>query len=69
MIEGISAGPGKILEEISTTGILGYNWLKQHKTWFDAECSKFIEQMKQAKLHYLHHPDTISANNLNNTRC
>jgi hypothetical protein len=25
MIEGISAGPGKILEEISTTGILGYN--------------------------------------------
>lgn len=68
MIKRISAGPGKILEEISTIGILSYNWMKQHKPWFVAECSKFVEQMKQAKLHYLHHPDTISAKNLNNTR-
>jgi len=25
--------------------------------------------MKQAKLHYLHHPNTISAKNQYNTRC
>jgi hypothetical protein len=32
-----------------------YEW-KQHKPWFDEECSKFLDQRRQAKGHWLKHP-------------
>jgi hypothetical protein len=29
---------------------LGLHELKQHKPWFDDECSRFLDQRKQAKM-------------------
>jgi hypothetical protein len=37
----------------STKDNLGYHRLKQNKPWFYDECSKLIDQRKQAKLHWL----------------
>jgi hypothetical protein len=34
----------------STTESLGYD-LKQHKLWFDDECSKLLGHRKESKLH------------------
>jgi hypothetical protein len=34
----------------STTESLGYYELKQHKSWFDEECSKLLDQRRGAKL-------------------
>jgi hypothetical protein len=40
-----------IRENIKTAkGNLGYHRLKHNKPWFDGECSKLIDQRKQAKL-------------------
>jgi hypothetical protein len=35
---------------------LGYQKLKRNKPWFDDECSKLIDQRKQAKLQWLQNP-------------
>jgi hypothetical protein len=32
---------------------LGYHRLKHNKPWFDDECSKLIDQQKQAQLQWL----------------
>jgi hypothetical protein len=32
---------------------LGYCEFKKHKPWFDEECSKLVDQRKQAKLQWL----------------
>ena len=51
-VAGTLVGVGKILEIISKTQLKGlgqYEW-KQQKPWFDEECSKFVDQRKQAKL-------------------
>jgi hypothetical protein len=50
-----SVGLGKVLEntEPSNTESLGYYELKQHKPWFDEECSELLDQRKQAKLQWL----------------
>jgi hypothetical protein len=37
----------------SATESLGYYELKQHKSWFDEECSKLLDQSKKAKLQLL----------------
>jgi hypothetical protein len=43
--------------------------LKKHKPWFDEECSKLVDQRKQAKLWWLHDPSEINGDNLNTVRC
>jgi len=40
--------------------------MKQHKPWFDEECSQFLDQRKHAKLQWLHDPNQNLVNNLNN---
>jgi len=47
-----------ITENIKTsaTQSLGYYELKQHKPWFDEECSKLLGRRKQAKLQSLQNP-------------
>jgi hypothetical protein len=47
-----------IAENIKTsaTQSLGYYELKQHKPWFDEECSKLLGRRKQAKLQSLQNP-------------
>jgi hypothetical protein len=54
-----------IRENIKTSakGNLGYQNLKHNKPWFD-ECSKLIDQQKQAKLQWLQNPREIIGDNL-----
>jgi hypothetical protein len=42
---------------------------KHNKPWFDDECSKLIDQQKQAKLWWLRNPSQINGDNLQNLRC
>jgi hypothetical protein len=41
---------------------------KQHKLWFDEECSQFLRQRKQAKMQWLQDPNQSNLDNLNNAR-
>jgi len=52
----------------SATESMGYYKSKQHKLLFDKECSKLLEQSKQAKLQWLHSPSQMHGDNLNNVR-
>jgi hypothetical protein len=54
--------------KISAKDKLGYQKLKHNKPWFDDECSKLIDQRKQAKLQWLQNPSQINGNNLQNVR-
>jgi hypothetical protein len=47
---------------------IGYHNLKYNKPWFDDECSKLIDQQKQAKLRWLQNPSQINGDNLKNLR-
>jgi lipoate-protein ligase A len=47
---------------------LGYEKLKHNKPCFDDECSKLIDQWKQAKLQWLQNPNQINRDNLQNLR-
>jgi hypothetical protein len=51
----INNGWESIRENIKTSAKdnLGYQKLKHNKPWFDDECSKLIDQRKQAKLQWL----------------
>jgi hypothetical protein len=40
--------------------------MKQHKPWFDEECSQFLDQRKQATLQWLQDPNQSIVDNLNN---
>jgi len=42
--------------------------LKQHKTWFDEECSGFLEQKKQAKVRWLQDSSQRKVDNLKSVR-
>jgi hypothetical protein len=42
--------------------------LKQHKTWFHAECSQYLDQRKQAKMQWLQDPNQSNIGNINNVR-
>jgi hypothetical protein len=55
-----------IRENIKTSAKdnLGYHNLKHNKPWFDDECSKLIDQRKQAKLQWLQNPSQINGDNL-----
>jgi len=38
--------------------------LKQHKPWSDAECLRFLDQRKQARLQFLQDPNQSNVDNL-----
>jgi hypothetical protein len=59
-----------ITENIKTSAKenLGYHRLKHNKLWFDDECSKLIDQWKQAKLQWLQNPSHINGDNLKSLR-
>jgi hypothetical protein len=59
-----------IRENIKTSAEenLGYQKLKHNKPWFD-ECSKLIDQRKQAKSQWLQNPNQMNGDNLQNLRC
>jgi hypothetical protein len=46
----------------------GYYKLKKHTPWFNKECSKLLDQKKQAKLLWLQDPSEINGDKLNNVR-
>jgi hypothetical protein len=54
--------------ETSTTESLGYYELKQRKPWCNDECSKLLDQGRQAKLQWLQNPSQIDGVNLKNVR-
>ena len=47
---------------------LGLHEWKQHKPWFDTECSDFLDQRKQAKMQWIQDPSRSNVDNLNNVR-
>jgi hypothetical protein len=57
-----------IRENIKTSAKdnLGYQKLKHNKPWFDYECSKLVDQQKQAKLQWLQNQNQINGDNLKN---
>jgi hypothetical protein len=61
---------GSIRENIKTSAKdnLGYQKLMHNKPWFDDDCSKLIDQWKQAKLQWLQNPNQINGDNLKNLR-
>jgi hypothetical protein len=54
--------------QISAKESLGYCEFKKHKPWFDEECSKLVDQRKQANLQWLQDPNETNGDNLNNVR-
>jgi hypothetical protein len=54
--------------EISGKESLGLLEQKQHKPWFDAECSQFLDKRKQAKIQWLQNPNQSNGDNLDNVR-
>jgi hypothetical protein len=54
--------------KISAKESLGCEF-KKHKPCFDQECSKLVDQRKQAKLQWLQDPSGINGDNLKIVRC
>jgi 2-oxoglutarate dehydrogenase complex dehydrogenase (E1) component-like enzyme len=52
----------------SATESVGYYELQQQKPCFNKECSKLLDQRKQAKLQWLQNPNQTNEDNLNNVR-
>jgi hypothetical protein len=42
--------------------------MKQHKSRFDEECSKLLDQRKEAELQWLQNPNQTNGDNMNNVR-
>jgi hypothetical protein len=59
-----------IRENIKTSAqqSLGYCEPKHRKPWFAEECSKLVDQMKQAKLQWLHDPSEANEDNLSDVK-
>jgi hypothetical protein len=53
---------------LSAVTVPGYHELEKNKPWFHDKCSKLLDQRKQANLHWLHYPNEINGDNLNNVR-
>jgi hypothetical protein len=53
---------------VSAAETIDYYNLKQHKPWFDEECSKLLYQRMQAKLQWLQDPSQIIRDHLWNIR-
>jgi hypothetical protein len=47
---------------------LGHYGLKQHKPWFDKECSKLLDRRKQVKLQWLQNPSQMNGDNMDNAK-
>jgi hypothetical protein len=47
---------------------LGLYDLRQHKPWFDEECSRFLDRRKQATAQWLQHPNHNHVGNMNKLR-
>jgi RNA binding exosome subunit len=60
----------KIKENIKTsaTDSLCLHELKQHKSWFDEECSHFLDHRKQVKIQCIQDLSHSSVDNLHNVR-
>jgi hypothetical protein len=54
--------------KISAKESLGLYERKQHKPWFNEECSKFLDQRKQPQMQWLQNPNQSNVDNLNNVR-
>jgi hypothetical protein len=54
--------------EISAKESLGLFERKQHNSWFDEECPKYLDQRKQTKMQWLQNPNQSNVGNLNNVR-
>jgi hypothetical protein len=54
--------------KISAKETLGLYTQKQHKPWFDEECSQVFGQRKQAKMQWLQNPNQSNLDNLKNAR-
>jgi hypothetical protein len=52
--------------KISAKESLGLYERKQHTRWFYKECSKFLDQRKQAKIQWLQNPNQSNVDNMNN---
>jgi hypothetical protein len=68
---GINSAWEGIRDNIKTSAkeSLQYHRLKHNKSWFDDQCSKLIDQWKQAKLQWLQNPSQINGDDLQNLRC
>jgi hypothetical protein len=47
---------------------LEYHRLKRNEPWFDDECSKLIDQRRQAKLQWMQYPSQMNGDSLQNLR-
>jgi hypothetical protein len=54
--------------KISAKETIGLYGEKQHKLWFDEECSQVLGQRKQVKMQWLQNPNQSNLDNLNNAR-
>jgi hypothetical protein len=54
--------------KISAQESLGLHERKQHKPWFDEECSQVLDKRKQAKIQWLENPNQSNEDNVNNVR-
>jgi hypothetical protein len=54
--------------KISARKSLGYCKSKHQKTWFDEECSRLVDQRKQAKLQWLQDPSEANEDNVSDVR-
>ena len=68
--EDINRAWENIKENIKTSPkeSLGLHELKQHKPWFDKVCLGFLDQRKQAKMHWIQDPGRSNVDYLNNVR-
>ena len=68
--EDINTAWENIQENVKTSAkeTLGLYDLKQHKPWFNEECSRFLYQRKQDKIQQLQRPNQGNVENLNNVR-
>ena len=61
-------GTLRVYIKTSAKESLGLHKLKQHKPWFDDECSGFLDQRKQAKVQWVQDPSQNNVDNLNVVR-
>jgi len=68
--EDINRAWENIKEYIKTSAkeSLDLQELKQHKPWFDEECLGFLDQRKQAKMHWVQDPSQSNVDILNSVR-
>jgi Holliday junction resolvase-like predicted endonuclease len=54
--------------KISAKESIGHCEVKNHKPWFDKECSKLVDRRKQAKLQWLQNPSIANEDSVSNVR-